>query len=55
MESSPRTGVLDYADTWDADLIVMGNSAKNLLRRKVFGETALHTISNAEVPLFLAQ
>ena len=55
IEGGAITGVLDQAESWNADLIVMGNSAKNLLRRQVFGETALHTISNAEVPLFLAQ
>ena len=55
VEGQPRTGVLDHCASWNADMIVMGNSAKNLLRRQVFGETALHTISNAEVPLFLAQ
>jgi len=55
IEGDPRTGVLDHAEQWEADLIVMGNSAKSLLRRQVFGETALHTISNSEIPLFLAQ
>lgn len=55
VEGSPRTGVLDHAEAWGADLIVMGNSAKNLLRKKMFGETAIHTISNATIPLFLSQ
>jgi len=55
VEGSPRTGVLDHAEALEVDLIVMGNSAKSLLRKQVFGETALHTISNATVPLFLAQ
>ena len=55
VEGGPRTGLLDHAKTWGADLIVMGNSAKNLLRKQIFGETALYTISNADVPLFLAQ
>ncbi len=55
IEGGARTGLLDHASEWQADLIVMGNSAKNVLRKKVFGETALHTISNAEIPLFLAQ
>lgn len=55
VDDSPRTGVLMQADLWDADMIVMGNSAKSLLRKQVFGETALHTIQNAEIPLFLAQ
>lgn len=55
VEGAPQTGVLDQAEEWGADMIVMGNSAKNLLRKKVFGETALFTIRNANVPLFLAQ
>lgn len=45
----------EYADDWNADMIVLGNSAKNLLRRKVFGETALKTIRESKIPLFLAQ
>ena len=51
----PRTGVLEEAEKWNADLIVLGNSAKNFLRRQILGETALHTIHHAELPLFLAQ
>jgi len=55
VEGAPQTGVVDHADEWGADLVVMGNSAKNLLRKQVFGETALFTIRNATMPLFLAQ
>ncbi|MCA9217219.1 MAG: universal stress protein [Planctomycetales bacterium] len=47
--------VSEFAAKWNADLIVMGNSAKNLLRRRIFGETALKTIRQARIPLFLAQ
>jgi nucleotide-binding universal stress UspA family protein len=52
---SPQDHLLPYAAQWGADLIVVGNSAKNLLLRRVFGETALHVIRNAERPLFLSQ
>lgn len=52
---SPKDGLLPYADQWGADLTVIGNSAKNLLMRRLFGETALHAIRNANRPLFLAQ
>ena len=54
-EGSAQGEVLKEADAWNADLIVMGNSAKNLLLRRVLGETALHAIRNSELPLFLAQ
>ena len=50
-----KSTLLSYADDWEADMIVMGNSARNLLLRKVFGETAVHVMQNAELPLFLAQ
>lgn len=52
---SPKQQLLPYADKWGADLIVVGNSAKNLLIRRIFGETALHAIQNADRPLFLGQ
>jgi nucleotide-binding universal stress UspA family protein len=52
---SPKHGLLPYAAEWAADLIVAGNSARNLLLRRTFGETALNLITNADRPLFLAQ
>ena len=51
----PLDHLLPYADDWDADLIVLGNSAKSILLRRILGETALHVMRNAERPLFLAQ
>ena len=55
VNGSPKEQLLPYADRWGADLTVIGNSAKNLMLRKIFGETALHAIRNANRPLFLAQ
>lgn len=52
---SARSHLLPYAETQGADLLVVGNSARNLLLRKLFGETALHAIQNSRLPLFLAQ
>ena len=55
VEGDPQGHVLEEAAAWKADLIVMGNSAKSLLLRRVLGETALRAIRNSELPLFLAQ
>lgn len=55
LPGSPLTGLLPYARDWNADLIVIGNSAKNLMLRRVFGETALHAIEQSDRPLFLSQ
>jgi len=51
----PKAALLPYAQVWGADLIVMGNSAKSMLLRRILGETALYVMRNAEMPLFLAQ
>ncbi len=55
VSGSPKEQLLPYAESWGADLTVIGNSAKNLLMRRIFGETALHAIRNANRPLFLSQ
>jgi nucleotide-binding universal stress UspA family protein len=55
LEGSPKTQLVTHATDWNADLIVVGNSAKSLLRRRVFGETALYTIRESNLPLFLSQ
>jgi len=52
---SPKDHLLSYATGWNVDLIVLGNSAKSLLRRRLFGETALEAMRSAELPLFLSQ
>jgi len=52
---SPKEQLLPYAEAWGAELTVIGNSAKKLLLRRIFGETALHAIRHANRPLFLAQ
>lgn len=55
LEEKPKDGLLTYASSWNADLIVVGNSAKSLIRRRVFGETALEAMRSSPVPLFLGQ
>lgn len=51
----PKSGVLKLAQDWGADLIVMGNSSRSLLSRRVLGDTMLETIRESDIPLFLAQ
>jgi nucleotide-binding universal stress UspA family protein len=55
VSQAPRDALLSYAAGWNADLIVLGNSAKGLLLRRIFGETALHVVANSDRPLFLCQ
>ncbi len=55
LPGNPRELLLTYAEGAKADLIVMGNSGRSLILRKIFGETAMHTVRHSHIPLFLAQ
>ncbi len=54
VQESALDSLLPYAHGWNADMIVMGNSAKRLLLRRLFGETALHVVAQSDRPLFLS-
>ena len=51
----PKVLLLAAATMWQADMIVMGNSARSVLIRKVLGDTLLATLRDSKIPLFLAQ
>jgi nucleotide-binding universal stress UspA family protein len=55
MEQSAREHLIEYAQQNDMDLIVMGNSIRNLLFRHLLGDTVLNAIQQSDRPLFLAQ
>jgi len=55
VNDSAVSGILPYANQWGADILVIGNSAKSLIRRKIFGATTLTCIRNATQSLFLSQ
>lgn len=52
---SAKDHLLEYAQQNDMDLIVMGNSIRNLLFRHLIGDTVLNAIQQTDRPLFLAQ
>ena len=51
----PKVLLLPAATLWQADMIVMGNSARSVLVRKVLGDTLLTTLTETKIPLYLAQ
>jgi nucleotide-binding universal stress UspA family protein len=55
VEGSPKQQLLQHATDWNADLIVLGNSAKHVWVKKFLGETAMNVIRHANIPLFLSQ
>jgi nucleotide-binding universal stress UspA family protein len=54
LPGTPHEAILAHAGQWDADLIVLGNSVRSYLVRKIFGETVCHVIQEADRPLFLS-
>ena len=54
-DGAPGPQIINEADAWDADLIVLGNSVRNVWMNKLLGSTAQHVIQNAERPLYLSQ
>lgn len=60
VEYQPNPGqakdlLLAAATLWQADMIVMGNSARSVWVRRILGDTLLNVLNQAEIPLFLAQ
>jgi nucleotide-binding universal stress UspA family protein len=55
VDKSAKDHLIEYAQKNDMDLIVMGNSIRNLIIRHLIGDTVLNTIQQADRPLFLAQ
>jgi len=40
---------------WNADAVVMGSTARSRLFRHLMGDTAMHMVQNAQVPVFMSQ
>jgi nucleotide-binding universal stress UspA family protein len=52
---SVTEAILDVAKQRRSDLIVLGNSGRNYLLKRLLGETALHAMDCSDRPLFLHQ
>jgi nucleotide-binding universal stress UspA family protein len=55
VDNSPKDHLIEYAQQNEMDLIVMGNSIRNLLFRHLLGDTVLNAIRQSDRPLFLSQ
>ncbi len=55
VEGSARQKILEYAGEWQADLLVLGSSSRARLLKHLLGDTTLHAVCKADIPLFLTQ
>ena len=55
LDDSPRDVLLSHAEQWGADMIVLGSTNRGRIARFLLGDTVVHLIKNANIPLYLAQ
>jgi nucleotide-binding universal stress UspA family protein len=55
LEGPVRDGLLEHAASWGADLVVMGSTSRARILQHLLGDTALHALRHAEIPLYLTQ
>ena len=55
VDGSPHENLLDRAEAWDADMIVLGATSRNKLSRLIWGDTALDALLHSDIPLFISQ
>ena len=53
-KGSPGEDVLDYCTEYGADLLVKGAFTQSRLRQMIFGGPTAHIMSNAQLPVFMA-
>jgi len=47
--------LLEHAEEWDADLVVLGNTMRNVLMKEVFGNVTHYLMEHSPKALFLSQ
>ena len=55
IDKNPVTGIIECAKSWDADMLVMGKSSRNVILRKIFGDTLIDIFKKTNIPIFLSQ
>lgn len=55
VDGAAKSDLIPYATQWNADLVAIGNSARNAILRHLFGDTTMSVIQTSERPLFLCQ
>jgi len=54
VSGSGKSRLLETAMEWNADMVVLGDSARSLLVEKVFGSTSYSVLRSATIPLFMS-
>ncbi|MEX2350454.1 MAG: universal stress protein [Flavobacteriaceae bacterium] len=52
-EGKAKNVILNYAEEWGADMIVMGTHSHNVLKKMILGTVAASVIERSKVPIYL--
>ena len=52
-EGPTSTAILNYAEEWGADMIVLGTHSHSVLEKILMGTTASHILESTKVPVYL--
>lgn len=52
-EGSISNAILDYAEEWQADLIVLGTHSHSVLEKVLMGTTASHVLEKTNIPVYM--
>lgn len=52
-EGPTSTAILNYAEEWGADMIVLGTHSHSVLEKVLMGTTASHILERTKVPVYL--
>ncbi|WP_300438217.1 universal stress protein [Christiangramia sp.] len=52
-EGPTSSAILDYADKWNADMIVLGTHSHSVLEKVLMGTTASHILEKTKIPVYL--
>lgn len=55
LDGDPPDALLEHAETWNADLIVMGSTRRSKLAKLILGDTTLSALKRSDLPIFLSQ
>ncbi len=53
IEGDKATAILEYAEQWNADLIVMGTHSHSFLEKLLMGTVASEVLEKTEIPVFM--
>ena len=51
-EGPTSTSILEYADSWKADMIVLGTHSHSVLEKILMGTTASHILEKTKIPVY---